>query len=151
MTERAIEFCCEEVARQYAYHLRDGYFAVPGMIEAWQNAVLARYPSSISEKDIKRWAKLIEPTKNKDGYRTVGVRVGSSIPPPPEEVPQRMARYIEQLPNMAPEEAYLAFEAIHPFRDGNGRVGKIIFFYLRNEMDKPSHEVVPNPWMIQNP
>lgn len=152
MTEQAIKFCCEEVARQYSYNLREGYFALPGMLKAWDEVsrnIIHECP--IYETLILHWAEMVEPIHNKDGYRKVGVCVGSSIPPPPNEVPLRMARFIEQLPNMTPEEAYLAFEEIHPFRDGNGRVGKIIFFYLRNEMDKPSHEVVPNPWGIGNP
>lgn len=157
MTKKSIDFCCEEVARQYANNLREGYFAVPGMLKAWRDACtcrtdqnILRHHDHLTESNILVWAGMIE-SCNKDGYRKVGVRVGSSIKCKPEEVPDRMKRFIEQFPNMTPEEAYLNFEEIHPFRDGNGRVGKIIFFYLRNEMDKPSHEVVPNPWGITNP
>lgn len=152
MTEQAIKFCCEEVARQYAYNLREGCFAVPGMIDAWCESLYDREKEiELTEHNLKYYAEQIEPIKNKDGYRRVGVRVGTSIKCSPDEVPRRMKRFFKMLPNMTPEEAYLAFEEIHPFVDGNGRVGKILFFYLRNEMETPSHDVVPNPWGIANP
>ena len=48
-----------------------------------------------------------------------------------------------------PEEAYFEFEYIHPFRDGNGRTGKIILNLLNRSMSDPIWPT--NKWGIRNP
>jgi fido (protein-threonine AMPylation protein) len=50
---------------------------------------------------------------------------------------------------MTPDEAYLEFEEIHPFVDGNGRAGKIIFNWLADSLGDP--KMPPNFWGIYNP
>ena len=64
-------------------------------------------------------------------FRTVRVRVGDHVPPSPDEVPELMekleSRYlwsIESLDHLI--DWYNDFQTIHPFQDGNGRVGGII-------------------------
>ena len=63
-------------------------------------------------------------------WRTVRVRVGLHIPPPPEEVPGLMdqleAAYESFVSTKVLKAWYWDFETIHPFEDGNGRVGGII-------------------------
>ncbi len=75
-------------------------------------------------------------------YRNVDVRVGNYICPRWEEVPPLMARFFEwysQAKNVVhPFElaslAHLKFVRVHPFRDGNGRIARLImnFILLRN-------------------
>jgi fido (protein-threonine AMPylation protein) len=48
-----------------------------------------------------------------------------------------MKKWEENLPNMTPEQAYYEFEIIHPFRDGNGRTGKIIYNWLMGTLRAP--------------
>jgi Fic family protein len=60
-------------------------------------------------------------------WRNCGVRVGNYIPPKAEEVPNLMADYAINLTSMNSFEAHNEFEYIHPFRDLNGRVGRLIW------------------------
>lgn len=60
-------------------------------------------------------------------YRLVDVRVGRSIPPPHHEVPAIMHEFFDMLPGMDSWTAHNTFEHIHPFRDFNGRIGRLIW------------------------
>lgn len=60
-------------------------------------------------------------------WRDCIVRVGGFTPPPPQEVPRLMKNYIKNLDNMNSWTAYNEFEKIHPFRDLNGRVGRLLW------------------------
>lgn len=67
-------------------------------------------------------------------YRTFRVRVGVYLPPPAKEVPQLMQQYLEWWNSKAAEWSpiissavlHYRFEEIHPFGDGNGRMGRAL-------------------------
>jgi hypothetical protein len=78
-------------------------------------------------------------------YRTIAVRAGQFVPPPPNEVPQLMFQLLEWWNTKARElpavltSAILHYRvsAIHPFADGNGRVGRALALWelYRNGFD----------------
>jgi Fic family protein len=69
-----------------------------------------------------------------------GTRPGNAafVPPPPEEVPAAMAaleQFLHDQPQRTPTLikaalAHVQFETIHPFLDGNGRVGRLLITLL---------------------
>lgn len=70
-------------------------------------------------------------------FRKQAVKVGNLIPPPASEVPRLMSdleRYIntsEDLPALLQAGlAHVQFETIHPFADGNGRVGRLLIILM---------------------
>lgn len=129
-----VKFCAEEVDRQGR-----GAIQVFNMVEAWSYA-MRQHASGLplTTAVIQECGRLIEPTKNDGGWRKCGVRVGDRICPPPQEVPELMNRYVSRLGDMTPEEAYLEYQLIHGFADGNGRAGKIIYAWLKNELAAPT-------------
>ena len=68
-------------------------------------------------------------------YRTVQVFVGGSIPPKPQDVSNKIASLLrwhsinkKRLhPLVLASYFHTEFEKIHPFVDGNGRVGRLLF------------------------
>jgi Fic family protein len=67
-------------------------------------------------------------------YRTIAVRVGRYVPPPPSEVSGLMFELIEWWnkesvklsPVLSSAILHHRFETIHPFADGNGRTGRAL-------------------------
>lgn len=71
-------------------------------------------------------------------YRVVQVFVGRLIPPDPIEVPNQMARLLKWYsmnknklhPLVLASYFHTEFEKIHPFVDGNGRVGRLLMNFI---------------------
>lgn len=102
------------------------------------------HPCPLDLDFILSLGRIVEPRHNVDGFRMVDVRVGYSRKMPFSHVPAAMRLWCDSLPDMDPVEAFRQYEEIHPFRDGNGRTGSIIFNMLKETLDAPVHP--PNLW-----
>jgi len=70
-------------------------------------------------------------------YRKQSVKVGNLVPPPPNYIPELMAhleQFINRDKNLPPlikaGLAHVQFETIHPFLDGNGRIGRLLIVLM---------------------
>ena len=106
---------------------RDAYYYVEDIVK---NQV------SVSERVIKEIHALVlmDRQSDKGVYRSVPVRVGSFFPCQPYEILAQMERLMadyhvemQKLHVIARAAVFhLVFETIHPFIDGNGRVGRLL-------------------------
>ena len=114
---------------------RDAYYFIEDLV---------KNEGPISEKSIKNIHSLVLIDRQEDRgvYRSVPVSIGGYQPCQPYEVPikmeQLMAEHSEALQKLHVIERvalfHLKFETIHPFIDGNGRVGRLLLnFELMRE------------------
>ncbi len=75
----------------------------------------------------------IRTIQNYIGPRNLGKEGATFVPPIPEEVPELLDNLIEYMNNLYDEEAFIKvaishiqFESIHPYKDGNGRMGRAL-------------------------
>src|SRR2546426_3121546 len=82
-------------------------------------------------------------------YRTMRVRVGPYMPPPPEDVSGLMFELLEWWnkesvalsPVLSSAIVHYRFEAIHPFADGNGRTGRALALWELYRRGFDSHHI----------
>ena len=86
---------------------------------------------------------------NPGHYRKQAVRVGNLVPPPPNEIPQLMQQlelFInvdETVPAIIRAGlAHVQFETIHPFLDGNGRIGRLLIVLMLIQDDILSQPIM---------
>lgn len=139
-----LRFCCTEITNQ-----QDSPVCVFDLFKAWEKAQewAARSPFP-SQEQIQELGWLCKPMLNMPGrWRRVDIMVGDNpMFPRADQVPRLMDLWHQSLSEgvFTPEEAYKSFEEIHPFRDGNGRTGKIIYNWLNGTLDAP--RMPPNFW-----
>ena len=143
-----IRFCAEECARQ-----ESGELSVYRMCHAWSELF-----EDSDEKPRRTWleavlhvAKIVEPEKNANGFRHQPVTVRGNVIPI-RDFDRLLLRLCggAAIFQITPEEWYREFEEIHPFNDGNGRVGAIFYNYLGG-LDDGKPRTPPDFWSEASP
>ena len=85
--------------------------------------------SDASISDLEEFVTAIQPDavlRRKPGQN---VRVGNHRPPPGGPLIESRLRDILEDPVMNPWETHCAYENLHPFTDGNGRSGRVLWLW----------------------
>lgn len=140
---RVIEFCAIECQLQIS-----GEHSVSWMCRAWSMAKLGASLGARPTPDlIEDLGILVEPVKNAGGFRKAGVRVGRDVKGDwmlvPGQIEQLCLEHAHGIP-MPHTEWFRRYEEVHPFIDGNGRTGQILFNWLNGTLDAPVW--APNFW-----
>lgn len=96
---------------------------------------------TLSHKDIMRVQKMItlhqtDLQPNQRGYyrgmagNITNVSVGGRSAPDQSLVPDLMNNWLMDVPKMTPLVGHIRFELIHPFVDGNGRTGRMVYWFV---------------------
>lgn len=125
----AIHFCARECKNQ-----RSGELSVGWMLDAYEYATTIQPPLTV--KDILIIGSLVEPTKIVT-FRHVPITFSNGSKVPWENIDRQIDSLIEAQSRLTPTEFYIEFEQIHPFEDGNGRTGAILFNLLNNTLNQP--------------
>jgi hypothetical protein len=132
----------------------DGSHDVGFLMHAWVSAIVDKeHDEPLSLPMIIGWAKMIDPSANKgtQTFRTGSIYIGWEERPA-INLDRQMENWLAAVNEgyyESADYAYKAFEEIHPFWDGNGRTGKIIFNWLNDTLRKPTWPI--NFWGISNP
>ena len=134
-----VRFCAIECALQ-----QSGERSVSWMLNAWTFAQTAMMrPLVVS--DVLALGVYVEPHRNARGFRQVPVMIGGEVKDDWQNIPHQMGNLVAAVDDTTPEEWFRHYEEVHPFVDGNGRTGQVLYNFLRGTLHDP--EWAPNYWL----
>lgn len=128
-----VRFCAVECEMQ-----QSGEASVSAMVNAWQWALNAtaewRLPTL---DDVVTLGELVEPRKNKRGFRRCAVYIGGDEGLDWRELDTAIAELCANARTTSPHDFFYRYETIHPFVDGNGRTGQILYNWMMQTLSRP--------------
>lgn len=111
--------------------------AVEATLEAWE---YLENKDSLSHTSLQTAHEYIMKNRQPEiagEYRDVQVTIGERMPPPPVVIESEMDKLLNWIPTDPLEaiEWHIAFEHIHPFADGNGRIGRLVYLWHCTELN----------------
>jgi hypothetical protein len=130
-TRHVARWAANECVRQHV-----GPERVADMVDAWAYAHRRRNRRP-AFRDVAELGALIEPVTNAGGLRRGWVRVGYDVKCDPADVPRLLDLLCSAVDELEPDQWYIEFEEVHPFTDGNGRTGSVLWNWMRGTLERP--------------
>ena len=134
--QTVVKHCAYECARQ-----RSGEMSVGWMFDAWIETINEQALTNQQKPTvgfIKDLAKIVEPVKNANGFRTLPVIINETVIPVTDFESNLSSLLENGWFHENAEQFYFAFEKLHPFIDGNGRMGNILYNLLNGTIYNPA-------------